>query len=126
MVVLCVQCVVVGISTTYALVKYAIHFVDVRRNGMWDGRHTLEFYSELVCDVLTLLCRLGHYAHIWATNGITFTLIDAVIFLDVRKILSSLSVCVGWWCVCVCDEHGILVGGVVVGLVVGVGSWDGV
>lgn len=33
---------------------------------------------------MTLLMALGHYVHIWRLHGMTFHLVDAVLFLNIR------------------------------------------
>lgn len=37
-----------------------------------------------VLDVMTLLMAMGHYMHIWWLHGLSFHLIDAVLFLNLR------------------------------------------
>uniref|UniRef100_A0A5B6YVH1 RING-type E3 ubiquitin transferase n=1 Tax=Davidia involucrata TaxID=16924 RepID=A0A5B6YVH1_DAVIN len=41
-------------------------------------------------DMMTLLMALGHYVHIWWLHGMAFHLIDAVLFLNIRALLSAI------------------------------------
>jgi autocrine motility factor receptor len=38
----------------------------------------------------TLVMALGHYLHIWWLHGMAFHLVDAVLFLNIRALLSSI------------------------------------
>ncbi|OVA09802.1 zinc finger protein [Macleaya cordata] len=40
-------------------------------------------------DIMTLLMALGHYLHIWWLHGMAFHLVDAVIFLNIRALISA-------------------------------------
>ncbi|KAI3800082.1 hypothetical protein L1987_35390 [Smallanthus sonchifolius] len=40
-------------------------------------------------DIMSLLMALGHYVHIWRLHGMTFHLVDAVLFLNIRALLSA-------------------------------------
>ncbi|KAJ9140004.1 hypothetical protein P3X46_030692 [Hevea brasiliensis] len=41
-------------------------------------------------DMATLLMALGHYMHIWWLHGVAFHLVDAVLFLNTRALLSAI------------------------------------
>ncbi|KAK9103124.1 hypothetical protein Sjap_020378 [Stephania japonica] len=41
-------------------------------------------------DIMTLFMALGHYLHIWWLHGMAFHLVDAVIFLNLRALLSAI------------------------------------
>lgn len=41
-------------------------------------------------DMMTLLMALGHYVHIWWLHGMAFHLVDAVLFLNIRALLSAI------------------------------------
>ncbi|CAG8438160.1 8884_t:CDS:2 [Diversispora eburnea] len=46
------------------LVKYVIHLRDLSRQGVWESRGLLLYYTEFVTDTLILIATLGHYLHI--------------------------------------------------------------
>ncbi|KAL5812695.1 hypothetical protein ACOSQ3_027645 [Xanthoceras sorbifolium] len=41
-------------------------------------------------DMATLLLALGHYVHIWWLRGMAFHLVDAILFLNIRALLSAI------------------------------------
>ncbi|XP_010532247.1 PREDICTED: E3 ubiquitin protein ligase RIN2 [Tarenaya hassleriana] len=41
-------------------------------------------------DMATLVMALGHYLHIWWLHGMVFHLVDAVLFLNIRALLSAI------------------------------------
>ncbi|XP_021634113.1 E3 ubiquitin protein ligase RIN2 isoform X2 [Manihot esculenta] len=41
-------------------------------------------------DMATLLMALGHYMHIWWLHGVALHLVDAVLFLNIRALLSAI------------------------------------
>ncbi|GFR49983.1 hypothetical protein Agub_g12126 [Astrephomene gubernaculifera] len=51
---------------------------------------SLLYHVELVADVAVHLLTLAHYLHVWVLHGLSFHLIDAMLFLDMRSVLSSL------------------------------------
>ncbi|KAI3951690.1 hypothetical protein MKW92_025209 [Papaver armeniacum] len=53
----------------------------------WKGLLVRNF--GFVLDIMTWLMALGHYLHIWWLHGMAFHLIDAVIFLNIRALLSA-------------------------------------
>ncbi|CAH9139722.1 unnamed protein product [Cuscuta epithymum] len=41
-------------------------------------------------DMMTLLMALAHYVHIWWLHGMSFHLMDAILFLNIRALLSAI------------------------------------
>ncbi|KAG1676963.1 hypothetical protein FOA52_014839 [Chlamydomonas sp. UWO 241] len=56
----------------------------------WEGKGALLYHTELVADVLVLTMTLAHYLHVWFLHGLSFQLIDAILFLDIRSIVMSM------------------------------------
>ncbi|KAI3471047.1 hypothetical protein Pfo_027710 [Paulownia fortunei] len=56
--------------------------------GEWKGIliRNLGFFL----DLMTLLMALAHYLHIWWLHGMAFHLVDAVLFLNIRALLSAI------------------------------------
>ena len=48
------------------------------------------YHTELVTDTLGLVLTLAHYCQVIYMHGISFTLIDAVLFLNMRKVFNRL------------------------------------
>ncbi|KAM1708798.1 hypothetical protein TB2_001677 [Malus domestica] len=54
----------------------------------WKGNLTRNL--GFVLDMATLLMALGHYVHIWWLHGMAFHLVDAILFLNIRALLSAI------------------------------------
>uniref|UniRef100_A0A7N0V148 RING-type E3 ubiquitin transferase n=1 Tax=Kalanchoe fedtschenkoi TaxID=63787 RepID=A0A7N0V148_KALFE len=72
---------------------------EVQRSKLLDASTTgslLEWKGILirnlgfVLDVLTLIMALGHYVYIWCLHGMAFHLVDAVLFMNIRALLSAI------------------------------------
>ncbi|KAK4489429.1 hypothetical protein RD792_005238 [Penstemon davidsonii] len=56
--------------------------------GEWKG--TIIRNLGFFLDVMTLLMALAHYLHIWWLHGMAFHLVDAVLFMNIRALLSAI------------------------------------
>uniref|UniRef100_A0A2P2L5Q1 E3 ubiquitin protein ligase RIN2 n=1 Tax=Rhizophora mucronata TaxID=61149 RepID=A0A2P2L5Q1_RHIMU len=56
--------------------------------GEWKG--ILIRNLGFTLDMATLLMALGHYVHIWWLHGMAFHLVDAILFLNLRALLSAI------------------------------------
>ncbi|CAG8561815.1 11999_t:CDS:2 [Funneliformis mosseae] len=84
------ECFTLFLDTVQTLVKYIIHLRDITRQSVWESRGILLYYTEFVTDTLILVATLAHYLHIMLLHGISFTLIDAVLFLNMRSVFNNL------------------------------------
>ncbi|XP_004140081.1 E3 ubiquitin protein ligase RIN2 isoform X1 [Cucumis sativus] len=57
---------------------------------LWELKGTLIRNLGFFLDMATLLMALGHYVYIWRLHGMTFNLVDAVLFLNIRALLSAI------------------------------------
>ncbi|CAG8557134.1 18317_t:CDS:2 [Acaulospora morrowiae] len=92
------ECFTLFLDTVQTLVKYVIHLRDLSRQGVWESRRLLLYYTEFVTDTLILIATLGHYLHIMLLHGISFTLIDAVLFLNMRSVFNNLRKKIAAYC----------------------------
>ncbi|KAI1315660.1 hypothetical protein EDD11_000553 [Mortierella claussenii] len=84
------ECFTLLLDTVQTLVKYVIHLGDLSRQGPCESRRLVQYYTEFVTDTMILVTTLGHYLHIMYLHGISFTLIDAVLFLNMRSVFNNL------------------------------------
>mmetsp|Transcript_250 Transcript_250/g.866 ORF Transcript_250/g.866 Transcript_250/m.866 type:complete len:659 (-) Transcript_250:88-2064(-) len=82
------ECFTLFLDTLQTLIKYGIHLA--RPDGNWENRGTYVYYTEFVTDSLILTATLAHYCHILYMHGFSFTLIDAVLFLNMRIVFNNL------------------------------------
>uniref|UniRef100_A0A0C9RQW2 TSA: Wollemia nobilis Ref_Wollemi_Transcript_22094_2583 transcribed RNA sequence n=1 Tax=Wollemia nobilis TaxID=56998 RepID=A0A0C9RQW2_9CONI len=56
----------------------------------WEWKGTIVRNCGFFMEVVTLLMALGHCLHIWWLRGLAFQLVDAVLFLNLRALLSAI------------------------------------
>ncbi|PWA88485.1 RPM1 interacting protein 2 [Artemisia annua] len=59
--------------------------------SLWEWKSVILRNVGFFLDIMTLLMALGHYVHIWRLHGMTFHLVDAVLFLNIRALLSAVA-----------------------------------
>nr|XP_043632095.1 E3 ubiquitin protein ligase RIN2 [Erigeron canadensis] len=59
--------------------------------SLWEWKSVILRNFGFLLDIMTLLMALGHYVYIWRLHGMTFHLIDAVLFLNIRALLSAVA-----------------------------------
>ncbi|PSS32432.1 E3 ubiquitin protein like [Actinidia chinensis var. chinensis] len=64
---------------------------DISAGSLWEWKGILVRNLGFVLDIMTLLMALGHYVHIWWLQGMAFHLVDAVLFLNIRALLSAIA-----------------------------------
>ncbi|KAJ9539744.1 hypothetical protein OSB04_026250 [Centaurea solstitialis] len=57
--------------------------------SLWEWKSVILRNVGFFLDIMTFLMALGHYVHIWRLHGMTFHLVDAVLFLNIRALLSA-------------------------------------
>ncbi|CAN1265350.1 E3 ubiquitin protein ligase RIN2 [Linum perenne] len=65
-------------------------FDSLRAGSLWEWKGTLTRNVGFALDMATLLMALGHYVHIWWLHGVAFHLVDAILFLNIRALLSAI------------------------------------
>ncbi|XP_058086719.1 E3 ubiquitin protein ligase RIN2 isoform X2 [Magnolia sinica] len=67
------------------------HLFDRSSAGsLWEWKGILLRNLGFFLDLMTLLMALGHYLHIWWLHGMAFHLVDAVLFLTFRALVSAI------------------------------------
>ncbi|GMH08789.1 hypothetical protein Nepgr_010629 [Nepenthes gracilis] len=97
----------IAFETLQAIVIHGLQLVDIwphhssedsadcRRSKFFDTCSLWELKGSLVrnmgffLDMMTLLMALGHYLFIWWLHGIAFHLVDVILFLNIRALLSA-------------------------------------
>ncbi|XP_022736048.1 E3 ubiquitin protein ligase RIN2-like isoform X1 [Durio zibethinus] len=68
----------------------AKHFDLSAAGSFWEWKGILIRNLGFFLDMATLLMALGHYLLIWWLHGMAFHLVDAVLFLNIRALLSAI------------------------------------
>uniref|UniRef100_A0A7C9CTF9 RING-type domain-containing protein n=1 Tax=Opuntia streptacantha TaxID=393608 RepID=A0A7C9CTF9_OPUST len=58
--------------------------------SLWEWKSSIVRNLGFFLDMMTLLMALGHYVLIWWLHGMAFHLIDAILFLNIRALLSAI------------------------------------
>ncbi|KAG2209443.1 hypothetical protein INT47_008286 [Mucor saturninus] len=77
-------------DTIQVLIKYSTHLMDLWRENGFESKRWINYYTELSADVLILGCTLLQYLQLMWMHGISFGLVDIVLFLNVRSVLKNL------------------------------------
>uniref|UniRef100_A0A803LMJ2 RING-type domain-containing protein n=1 Tax=Chenopodium quinoa TaxID=63459 RepID=A0A803LMJ2_CHEQI len=64
-------------------------FFDTTAGSLWEWKSNVVRNMGFFLDMMTLLMALGHYVLIWWLHGMTFHLVDAILFLNIRALLSA-------------------------------------
>ncbi|KAL2920456.1 E3 ubiquitin protein ligase RIN2 [Bienertia sinuspersici] len=62
---------------------------DTTAGSLWEWKSNVVRNLGFFLDMMTLLMALGHYVLIWWLHGMTFHLVDAILFLNIRALLSA-------------------------------------
>ncbi|KAL7614386.1 hypothetical protein Lser_V15G09217 [Lactuca serriola] len=59
--------------------------------SLWEWKSVILRNVGFSLDIMTLLMALGHYVQIWRLHGMTFHLVDAMLFLNIRALVSAVA-----------------------------------
>ncbi|CAH1445138.1 unnamed protein product [Lactuca virosa] len=59
--------------------------------SLWEWKSVILRNVGFFSDIMTLLMALGHYVQIWRLHGMTFHLVDAMLFLNIRALVSAVA-----------------------------------
>lgn len=71
------------------LVKYTT-MVGLAEKISWEKQNRILYYSDFFTETISLAVTIIHYLHLWYMHGISCTLVDAVLFLNLRKVFNRL------------------------------------
>ncbi|PPD88296.1 hypothetical protein GOBAR_DD14754 [Gossypium barbadense] len=80
-------------SATFSSFRMVVSYLVIwlkRQGSFWEWKGILIRNLGFFLDMATLLMALGHYVLIWWLHGMAFHLVDAVLFLNIRALLSAI------------------------------------
>ncbi|KAI9303953.1 hypothetical protein BJ944DRAFT_164532 [Cunninghamella echinulata] len=80
----------VALDTAQVMTKYLAHLLDQWNENGFESKRLINYYAEISTDVLILGCTLLQYLQLMWMHGISFGLVDIVLFLNVRSVLKNL------------------------------------
>eukprot|EP00638_Chattonella_subsalsa_P007837 CAMPEP_0117743394 /NCGR_PEP_ID=MMETSP0947-20121206/6106_1 /TAXON_ID=44440 /ORGANISM="Chattonella subsalsa, Strain CCMP2191" /LENGTH=655 /DNA_ID=CAMNT_0005560081 /DNA_START=64 /DNA_END=2031 /DNA_ORIENTATION=+ len=84
------DCFTLFIETLQALVKYSYQLLEIILQADWERKQATLRYIDFAAELLVLFSTMCHYLHIWSLNGVSFTLIDAIIILNLRGVYNKM------------------------------------
>ncbi|XP_015877935.2 E3 ubiquitin protein ligase RIN2 isoform X1 [Ziziphus jujuba] len=70
--------------------RFKLFDVSAAAGSLLEWKGILTRNVGFFLDMATMLMALGHYVHIWRLHGMAFNLVDAVLFLNIRALLSAI------------------------------------
>ncbi|ORY90561.1 hypothetical protein BCR43DRAFT_499507 [Syncephalastrum racemosum] len=80
----------VALDTLQVMTKYGAQLIDQWREQGFENKRMVNYYAELGTDMLVLAITLLQYLQLMWMHGISFSLIDIVLILNVRSVMRSL------------------------------------
>ncbi|KAL9258324.1 E3 ubiquitin protein ligase RIN2-like protein [Drosera capensis] len=79
-------------SFHFALIDmlWCFNCLQLSCGSLWEWKGSFARNMGFVLDMMRLLMALGHYALIWWLHGMTFHLVDGILFLRIRALLSAI------------------------------------
>ncbi|KAJ8654247.1 hypothetical protein O0I10_010069 [Lichtheimia ornata] len=78
------------LDTLQVMTKYFSQLLDQWREHGFESKRAVNYYIELSTDMLVMALTLVQYLQILWSHGISFGLVDIVLFLNVRSVLKNL------------------------------------
>ncbi|CDH53363.1 e3 ubiquitin-protein ligase amfr-like [Lichtheimia corymbifera JMRC:FSU:9682] len=78
------------LDTLQVMTKYFSQLLDQWREHGFESKRAVNYYIELSTDMLVMALTLVQYLQILWSHGISFGLVDIVLFLNVRSVLRNL------------------------------------
>lgn len=91
------DCVIIALHAAHTLLRHWAVMREVAAGFAPDGRSDTVAYVDLVSDAASLAVTLLHYLHVWYLSGLSFSIIDFVLVMNVQAVVSSLRQCWRQW-----------------------------
>lgn len=70
---------------------FLVHIYDATVDGVWERRASILYELDYACDVVVLVLTIVHLVHLQYLHGLSFSLVDLVITVNVRLVWVKLS-----------------------------------
>lgn len=80
---------VIYCDVVQAMLKYSLQPCS-NTGGARLQSNACVYYADFVGESVVALMTVAHYVHIWNVNGLTFSPVDVVLFLSMRKVFLSI------------------------------------
>ncbi len=84
------EAILLEIRTVYVLIRYGIHFYDLRYEGVWEKRGTIMYYSDLIMELSALCVDFVHHFHMLLWGNVFLSMASLVICMELRFLYSEI------------------------------------
>lgn len=85
------ECLLLFLRTIYCIILYVVHLWDVSRDSIWEKRASINYYNELIFDLLILSIDFCHHLHMLIWGNIILSVSSLVIAVQLRAIFYDIS-----------------------------------
>lgn len=82
------ECFVILLESMETFMKYGLHLH--RCDSNWEARGVLIYFTEFMMETLILLLTLAHYGQLLFSLGVSLSIVNVVLFFNVRYVFVSL------------------------------------
>ncbi|XP_038077214.1 E3 ubiquitin-protein ligase AMFR-like [Patiria miniata] len=84
------EVILLELRTIYVVIRYGIHFYDLRHEGVWERRGTIMYYSDLIVELLALGVDFVHHFHMLLWGNVFLSMASLVICMELRYLYSEI------------------------------------
>ncbi|XP_022082376.1 E3 ubiquitin-protein ligase AMFR-like [Acanthaster planci] len=84
------EVILLELRTIYVLIRYWIHFYDLRHEGVWERRGSIMYYSDLVIELLALSVDFVHHFHMLLWGNVFLSMASLVICMELRYLYNEI------------------------------------
>lgn len=86
---LAAECVLLILSTTFVIIRYAIHLWELNHDGVWEKKSTYLYYTELIFDLLSFFVDFTHHLHMLIWGNIFLSMANLIICMQLRYLFHA-------------------------------------
>tara|TARA_R110002050_G_scaffold296616_1_gene456864 strand:+ start:117 stop:413 length:297 start_codon:yes stop_codon:yes gene_type:complete len=77
------------VDTVQTVVKFLIHLHDMAKEEVWEEKSKYVHLTEFCTDLTTSLATLIYYLYILVLHGVSFTVFDVVLLVQMRTMYNT-------------------------------------
>lgn len=85
------ECLLLFLRTLYCFALYFVHLWDISRESIWEKRTYINYYIELIFDLLIFFIDFSHHLHMLFWGNIILSVSSLVILIQLRSIFNDIN-----------------------------------
>jgi len=85
------ECLLLFLRTIYCVILYVVHLLDINRESLWEKRASINYYTELIFDLLILIIEFCHHLHMLFWGNIILSVSSLVIIVQLRSLFNDIN-----------------------------------